>query len=257
MSYFSTMKIDQETPGASNVSVPGVATYAEQVIIFNKLVEILTQLQSALTMNGSVTANSGTDLNTSALALEDGGNLEAIKAKADNIPSDPAKESGKLATIDSTLSSIKSTDGIKKITDALPTGSNVIGKFGVQVGGADVSSTNPVPVSPPLVGYLVVAIDQSDAHNVVDIEAISTLYNNTHTVPTVTADALGSQSCRSVTVKSLSTNTVAVYVGASGCTVANGFELLPGESVSLDVNNVSLIYCISGSAAQVLRWIAI
>lgn len=34
----------------------------------------------------SVTANAGTNLNTSALALESGGNLAAIKAKTDNIP---------------------------------------------------------------------------------------------------------------------------------------------------------------------------
>lgn len=37
-------------------------------------------------ITGSVTANAGTNLNTSALALEAGGNLAAIKAKTDNIP---------------------------------------------------------------------------------------------------------------------------------------------------------------------------
>ena len=40
----------------------------------------------AITVDGSVTANAGTNLNTSALALEAGGNLAAIKAKTDNIP---------------------------------------------------------------------------------------------------------------------------------------------------------------------------
>lgn len=40
----------------------------------------------AITVDGTVTANAGTDLNTSALALEAGGNLAAIKAKTDNIP---------------------------------------------------------------------------------------------------------------------------------------------------------------------------
>ena len=37
-------------------------------------------------ITGTVTANAGTNLNTSALALESGGNLAAIKAKTDNIP---------------------------------------------------------------------------------------------------------------------------------------------------------------------------
>ena len=40
----------------------------------------------SLTVDGSVTANAGTNLNTSALALESGGNLADIKAKTDNIP---------------------------------------------------------------------------------------------------------------------------------------------------------------------------
>lgn len=37
-------------------------------------------------ITGTVTANAGTNLNTSSLALEAGGNLAAIKAKTDNIP---------------------------------------------------------------------------------------------------------------------------------------------------------------------------
>ena len=47
-------------------------------------------------------------------AKEDG-NLSSIKGKTDNIPSDPAKESGKLTSIDSTLTSIKGK------TDNIPT----------------------------------------------------------------------------------------------------------------------------------------
>jgi hypothetical protein len=41
---------------------------------------------NSITVDGAVTANAGTNLNTSALALEAGGNLAAIKAKTDNIP---------------------------------------------------------------------------------------------------------------------------------------------------------------------------
>jgi hypothetical protein len=40
----------------------------------------------ALTVDGSVTANAGTNLNTSALALETGGNLASIKTNTDKIP---------------------------------------------------------------------------------------------------------------------------------------------------------------------------
>jgi len=92
----------------------------------------------------------------------------------------------------------------------------------------------------------------------VDPQPLTTIYAGTKTAPTVTAEAIASsQAIHSVTVKALSTNTVAVYVGATGCTVAAGFELLAGESISLDVDNLNLVYCISGNASQVVRYIGV
>lgn len=64
--------------------------------------------------------------------------LGNIKSKTDNIPSDPAKESGKLTTIDATLTAIKSTDGVKKIVDPLPAGTNILGAIRA---GVDEAST--------------------------------------------------------------------------------------------------------------------
>jgi len=155
-------------------------------------------------------------------AKETGGNLADIKTKTDNIPSDPAKESGKLTDIDSvldtiytrqadgnqkvkavlydasgnpvsvvldgsvyrlqeqaklinasgsyinpatedTLALIKNTDGVKKITDALPTGDNRIGRVKItddtNVAGVDAqnhqyvagkSATGVAPSSNPV-----------------------------------------------------------------------------------------------------------
>ncbi len=45
-----------------------------------------TFYQATQPVSGTVTANAGTNLNTSLLALEAGGNLASIKAKTDNIP---------------------------------------------------------------------------------------------------------------------------------------------------------------------------
>jgi len=64
---------------------------------------------------------------------------------------------GRLTTIDAVLDSIKDTDGIKKITDQLPAGTNEIGKVaqGTKAAAADGwplvlydASGNPVPVTP-------------------------------------------------------------------------------------------------------------
>jgi len=52
-------------------------------------------------------------------------------AKLQSLPSDPAKESGKLTNIDTTLTAIKDTAGVKKIADPLPAGTNLLGKIEV------------------------------------------------------------------------------------------------------------------------------
>lgn len=72
------------------------------------------------------------DVDVLSSALPTGASTEAtlllIKAKTDNIPSDPAREGGKLTSLETILTAIKNTDGIKKIVDALPAGDNVIGR---------------------------------------------------------------------------------------------------------------------------------
>jgi len=91
----------------------------------------------------------------------------------------------------------------------------------------------------------------------VDPQPLTVVYAGTKTVPTGTAETIASsQVTHSVTIKALSTNTASVFIGGSGVTTS-GFELLAGESVSLDVSDINLIYCISGSASQVIRYIAV
>lgn len=57
--------------------------------------------------------------------------LTNIKNKTDNIPTDPAKESGKLTSLETILTAIRDTAGVKKITDPLPAGTNNIGDVDV------------------------------------------------------------------------------------------------------------------------------
>jgi len=90
------------------------------------------------------------------------------------------------------------------------------------------------------------------------ISALSTIYNGTKTVPTGTAETIATtQATSGVIIKALSTNTVAVYIGNASLTVANGFELMAGESLALDIDDIASVYVISGSASQVIRYFAI
>jgi hypothetical protein len=75
--------------------------------------------------------------------------LAAIKAKTDNVPTDPAREGGNLSTLagkdfatQTTLLAIKNTDGIKKIVDPLPAGTNVLGGMTIKVLNPDLSTVD-------------------------------------------------------------------------------------------------------------------
>jgi len=79
------------------------------------------------------------------------------------------------ASTEATLLSIKDTSGIKKITDALPTGTNVLGKTGIQVADADVSAVNPVPTS--IVGSL--ANNQTNKVTLANTNILAVNYTST------------------------------------------------------------------------------
>lgn len=56
-------------------------------------------------------------------------------------------------------------------------------------------------------------------------------------------------------VKSLAANAAAIDVGASDVTVGGGFQLQPGDSVSIAINDPSNVYII-GNGSDVVSWIA-
>jgi len=80
-------------------------------------------------------------ISASSLPLPTGAATESTLAAADT----------KLGTIDSVLDSIKNTDGVKKITDALPAGTNLLGKVQIRNPGntADLGdASDPMRVDP-------------------------------------------------------------------------------------------------------------
>jgi hypothetical protein len=60
---------------------------------------------------------------------------------------------------------------------------------------------------------------------------------------------------RGVIVKAMGGNSGKIYVGSSaGVTTGDGFELIPGDAVSLPLNNINLIWCISDTVGQKVSW---
>lgn len=98
----------------------------------------------SLTVDGAVTANAGTNLNTSLLALEAGGNLALIKAKTDNLD---VLLSTRLKPAD-TLAAVTTVTAVTAITNALPSGSNVIGHVIADTGSTTAVTGNVTVVQP-------------------------------------------------------------------------------------------------------------
>lgn len=70
------------------------------------------------------------------------------------------------------------------------------------------------------------------------------------------AQQLPNEPCMSVTLENVNTNNV-VYVGHdTTLTVANGYPLRPGATVSMDIDNANRIWVI-GTAAQVIGYIGV
>lgn len=62
---------------------------------------------------------------------------------------------------------------------------------------------------------------------------------------------------KGVLVKAFSTNSGIVYLGKSGVTVDNGYELTAGETVVVEVDNVNKVYVIASAAGQKVSWIGV
>lgn len=58
-----------------------------------------------------------------------------------------------------------------------------------------------------------------------------------------------------VMIKALTSNTGIIYVGLNPVTSSTGFELLPGESVFLEIYNSSLIYIDSSVSSEGVSYI--
>ena len=89
----------------------------------------------------------------------------------------------------------------------------------------------------------------------VNILPYSILGNGVQTVTSAgTAVQLASTNAiKTITIRSFSTNTGLIYVGNSSVSSANGYQLSPQETVSLDIANISTIWIdtsVSGSSVS-------
>lgn len=106
-----------------------------------------------------------------------------------------------------------------------------------------------------------VRIDQitPNANNIVLIAA-TYIFNNivANTTSGIrTAISITSVPIKSILIKAVITNTGTMYIGNSTVSSSNGYPLVAGESVSLDISNLNTIYIDSSVNGESITYIAI
>ena len=128
------------------------------------------------------------------------------------------------------------TDGTQKtqVTSlpALPTGTNAIG-----------SITNTTFAS-----------TQSGTWNTGTPSATINIGQTTSAVTATQLTASSIAMTNGVVIQALSTNTASVFIGNSGVTTANGFELTAGSSLTISPSNINLVYVIGTNATDKVCW---
>lgn len=226
----------------------------------------VTNFPATQPVSGSVTANAGTNLNTSALALETGGNLAAAKADLDSI----------VTNTTGAASAANQTNGNQKtqVTN-FPTNQQVVGAAAdgspasgnpVLMAFLDNSGNVEVPdlttagalktdasaTTQPVSGT--VAATQSGSWNVGTTSATVNVGQQTSNTTAVQISSSSTPSTNGILVQGLSANTASVYVGGSGVTTATGFELQPGQAAPFTCSNITALYVIGSNSTDKVCW---
>lgn len=83
----------------------------------------------------------------------------------------------------------------------------------------------------------------------------TTLVNGQQTVTTSAVALPSGALTQGVVLGSLSTNTASIFVGATGVTTSTGYELQPGASVGMAVDNTNKIFVRCASTSPVVTWV--
>lgn len=164
-------------------------------------------VSGSVTTSGTVTANAGTNLNTSALALESGGNLAAVAGAV----SGSEMQVDIVAALPSGTNNIGDVD----IASAIPAGTNNIG---------DVDIASAIPAGTNTIGAV-----ESDGTALGNGQVS---VNTTAGGTTILAASAGRQGA-------VITNqgSVTCYIGTGSVTTSNGFLLAAGESIALPTDS--------------------
>jgi len=251
-----------ETAPATDTASSGLNGRLQRIA--QRLTSLITALGTPFQAGGSIgntafIANAGTNLNTSLLALESG-NLSTISGNTSLLVNSQASTtSGQKGVLDLTATTTAAptySDGTSNPMSTTLKGSVRMDTASLAGTAIDTNSGNKSAGTQ----RFVLATDQPTMTNAqpVTIAAPTTIYHAKKTVTTAgTRVALASsQAVRSVCIKALQTNGGYIYVGDVSTSSTTGFQLLAGDTISLDIANLSTIYIDSSVSGEGVTYIS-
>lgn len=211
--------LDQTTPGTTNGVVVNSGTLTAVTAITNAL-------PAGTNAIGKLAANSGVDIGdvdvTSLPALAAG---SAIIGKVGIDQTTPGTTNGVVVN-SGTLTTVTTVSAVTAISNALPAGTNAIGKLaansGVDIGDVDVTS---------------IAAGDNNIGNVdiVTNPTAATMATNQIAVTNASTLIIASNASRKF-LEIMNFNSAALFIGNSGLTTSNGHYIAAGASYTMDAS---------------------
>jgi outer membrane murein-binding lipoprotein Lpp len=211
------------------------------------------------------------------------GYVDAVETKLDTIAGHVDGLESKIDALNNAIAAIKDTDGIKKIGNPLPAGTNNIGDVDIaslpsnviagmsslpagtnNIGDVDLASA--IPAGDNTIGR----VKLTDGTDIAQIDSSGNFGVNLNSrfdqigaapvvgVKTVTTSAAeifagGARLANRFRMALYNDSSITIYFGPSGVTTGTGFPLLPGDSVIHDFkpSTATPIYAIAASNASV------
>jgi hypothetical protein len=223
---------------------------------------------NSLTVDGTVTANAGTNLNTSALALESGGNLATVAGAVDATGTTVPASAAFVAGSDGTNTRALKTDAggelqVDVLSSALPTGASTSAEQTTQTASLSVlddwdetdrAKVNLIP------GQAGVAANAGDASastvRVAEAGATGIAYAQVSCTTSATQIAAARAGRRAINVTLLASGTD-VYFGDASVTTAAGDKLLGIDGASRSYPTSAALYCRVGAGSVTVSYLEV
>ena len=254
VSVANPLPVSASITPTSDTTQTGSITGSGQSVTFAVNAQSTVGIQASGTFSGTILIKGSVDGSTytptTATSLSTGGLVSTITSSFTGQANVAGFVSFQLTSVSWTSGtaniSLRASTGISNIMldNPLPVGTNSIGNVGLNAGSNAIGSITNTSF----------ASTQSGTWNTGTPSATINIGQTTSAVTATQLTASSIAMTNGVVIQALSTNTASVFIGNSGVTTANGFELTAGSSLTISPSNINLVYVIGTNATDKVCW---